>query len=132
MTTRSARPRGPRHPTGSDPRQRRTWPPACCPVTASSTCRPCPRPSGATVTTSCGPRGRESSSPDPTGLGKTTLAGNLIQARLGLGGGTVLGLPVQSGKRKVLVLLMDRPQQAMAALARLFTKADRGVLRAPA
>jgi replicative DNA helicase len=63
----------------------------------------------------------------PDGVGKTTLAGNLIAARLGLGG-EVLGLPVKPGERNVLVLLMDRPQQAMAALARLFTDGDRDTL----
>lgn len=66
----------------------------------------------------------------PDGTGKTTVAGNLIQARLGLGSGTVLGLPVTPGNRSVLVLAMDRPQQAMAALARLFTEANRDVLNA--
>ena len=30
----------------------------------------------------------------PDGVGKTTVAGNVIEARLGLGPGTVLGLPV--------------------------------------
>jgi replicative DNA helicase len=66
----------------------------------------------------------------PDGVGKTTLAANLIRARLGLGTGSVLGLPVQRGERNVLVLLMDRPQQAMAVLARLFTEADRDILNA--
>lgn len=66
----------------------------------------------------------------PDGVGKTTVAGNLIEARLGLGTGEVLGLPVKPGDRNVLVLLMDRPQQAMAALARLFTSGDREVLDA--
>lgn len=62
------------------------------------------------------------------GTGKTTLAGNLIRARLGLPPGTVLGLPVTPGRRNVLVLMMDRPQQAMSSLARLFTEDDRQVL----
>ena len=66
----------------------------------------------------------------PDGVGKTTLAGNLVQARLGLGLGDVLGQPVKQGERNVLVLLMDRPSQAMAALARLFTPADRPILDA--
>jgi replicative DNA helicase len=66
----------------------------------------------------------------PDGTGKTTLAGNLIQARLGLGPGTVLSQPVKPGERNVLVLLMDRPQQAMAALGRLFTEDDRDFLNA--
>jgi hypothetical protein len=64
----------------------------------------------------------------PDGVSKTTLAGNLVRARLGLGGGKVLGLPVAPGKRNVLALLMDRPQQAMAAMGRLFTGSDRAVL----
>lgn len=66
----------------------------------------------------------------PDGVGKTTLAGNLIRARLGAGPGKVLGLPVTAGARNLLVLLMDRPQQAMTALARLFTAADRELLDA--
>ena len=66
----------------------------------------------------------------PDGVGKTTIAGNIVQARLGLGPGSVLGLPVAPGRRNVLVLLMDRPQQAMASLARFFTGADRETLDA--
>ena len=66
----------------------------------------------------------------PDGVGKTTVAGNIIEARLGLGPAAVLGLPVCPGERNVLVLLMDRPQQSMASLARFFTEADRGVLDA--
>jgi hypothetical protein len=49
----------------------------------------------------------------PDGVGKTTLAGCLIRARLGLGADehgvcAVLGQPVAPGKRNVLILLMDR------------------------
>jgi hypothetical protein len=65
----------------------------------------------------------------PDGVGKTTLAGNLVQARLGLAK-SVLGMPVMPGKKNVLILLMDRPQQAMASLARLFTESDRDLLDA--
>jgi replicative DNA helicase len=64
----------------------------------------------------------------PDGVGKTTLAGSLIRARLGLGDGLVLGQPVAPGKHNVLILLMDRPRQARRALRRLFTTADRDVL----
>lgn len=64
------------------------------------------------------------------GTGKTTLAGNLIRARLGLGSGRVLGLPVIPGERNILVLMMDRPQQAMSSLARLFSENDRKLLDA--
>jgi GTPase SAR1 family protein len=70
----------------------------------------------------------------PDGVGKTTLAGNLIRARLGIGDGKVLGLPVAECKWTedgvtVLVLLMDRPRQARRALRRLFTEDDREILR---
>ncbi|MFD9485094.1 DnaB-like helicase N-terminal domain-containing protein [Streptomyces sp. NPDC059991] len=50
------------------------------------------------------------------GVGKTTLAHQVILARLGLGE-RVLGMPVAPGKR-VLYLAMDRPQQIARALAR--------------
>jgi hypothetical protein len=64
----------------------------------------------------------------PDGVGKTTLAGQLIRARLGIGDGLVLGVPVTPGKRNVLYLAMDRPRQARRALRRQFTKADRDIL----
>ena len=66
----------------------------------------------------------------PDGTGKTTLAGCLVACRLGLGlvGPDVLGLPVAPGERNVLYLAMDRPRQAMRALRRLFTEADRAEL----
>jgi hypothetical protein len=57
----------------------------------------------------------------PDGTGKTTLAGCLVRGRLGIGDGQVLGHPVSPGKRRVLLLLMDRPRQARRALRRLFT-----------
>lgn len=64
----------------------------------------------------------------PDGIGKTTVAGQLVKARLGIGDGKVLGLPVAPGRHKVLYLAMDRPRQARRALRRLFTKDDRGAL----
>jgi hypothetical protein len=51
------------------------------------------------------------------GLGKSTVAVQLVRARLGLDD-TVLGLPVTEGKR-VLYLCMDRPEQ----IAELFARA---------
>jgi hypothetical protein len=50
------------------------------------------------------------------GLGKTTLAGQLVRARLGLDT-RVLDLPVIEGKR-VLWLVMDRPQQIARSIRR--------------
>ncbi len=60
----------------------------------------------------------------PDGTGKTTLGGQLMRARIGIGDGTVLGHPVAPGKLCTLYLAMDRPSQAMRALRRMFTAAD--------
>lgn len=62
----------------------------------------------------------------PQGVGKTTLAFQVVRARLGLQD-SVLGLPVVQGKR-VLYLAMDRPSQAQRAAYRLFGQDDRGFL----
>lgn len=61
------------------------------------------------------------------GLGKTTLAVQLVRARLGLDG-KVLDLPVQPGARRVLYLAMDRPHQIRRAMGRAFAEHERGVL----
>jgi hypothetical protein len=62
----------------------------------------------------------------PPGVGKTTIAGQLVMARLEIGG-PVLGMPVAPGKR-VLYLACDRPAQVQRALARLVSEDDRQVL----
>lgn len=54
------------------------------------------------------------------GLGKTTIAGQLVRARLGLDQG-VLDMPVLEGKR-VLWLVMDRPQQIARSILRQLTR----------
>lgn len=64
----------------------------------------------------------------PMGLGKTTLAGQLMRARLGLGGGLVLGMPVAPCDGRILYLAMDRPAQIARAFARQFDAADRDTL----
>lgn len=63
----------------------------------------------------------------PQGAGKTTVAFQLVRARLGLQP-DVLGLPVTPGSGCVLYLAMDRPAQASRASHRLFTEEDRSVL----
>lgn len=63
------------------------------------------------------------------GVGKTTIAGQVLRARIGIGDGLVLGLPVTPDTRHVLLLAMDRPQQIARALSRLFTPADHDILR---
>lgn len=59
------------------------------------------------------------------GTGKTTIAGQLVRALLGLQD-TVLGYPVTPAHR-VLYLAMDRPRQIARAFARLFRPEDRSV-----
>ena len=58
------------------------------------------------------------------GSGKTTLAGQLVRARLGLGSGAVLGLPVARTGKRVLYLAMDRARQIARSMARLFDMDD--------
>lgn len=62
------------------------------------------------------------------GVGKSTLAGQVVRARLGLGAGAVLGLAVAPTASRVLYLAMDRPQQIARSLARQFAAGDRAVL----
>lgn len=62
------------------------------------------------------------------GLGKTTLAGLLLRGLIGLGAGTVLGLPVHDSGCRVLYLAMDRPRQIGRSMARQFGPEDRPAL----
>lgn len=62
-----------------------------------------------------------------SGVGKTTLATQIVRARLGLQD-DVLGLPVAPTASRVLYLAMDRPAQAQRAMSRLFGAADRDVI----
>ena len=63
----------------------------------------------------------------PQGVGKTTLAGQLLRAALGLMN-TVLGLPFQPCTKRAGYLAMDRPDQARRALGRLFNEEEREYL----
>lgn len=65
----------------------------------------------------------------PTGVGKTTLAGQVVYGRLGLLP-TVLGLPVAPGEKNVLWLASDRPSQIRRSLRRLARDEWRDVLAA--
>lgn len=53
------------------------------------------------------------------GTGKTTLAAQLVHARLGLSS-SLLGFPVAPTGRRVLYLAMDRPRQIARAMRRTF------------
>ncbi len=63
----------------------------------------------------------------PNGVGKTTLAHQLVAGRLGILD-TVLGYPIEQGERRVLYLACDRPRQIARAMQRLFTEEHRDVL----
>jgi replicative DNA helicase len=63
----------------------------------------------------------------PAGVGKSTVAGQLVAGRLGLTD-DLLGLTVAAGAGRVLYLAMDRPQQIGRAMRRLFGPDDRDVL----
>lgn len=62
------------------------------------------------------------------GLGKTTLAGQLVRALLRVGDGRVLGLPVAYQGEPLLYLGMDRPSQIARSLGRQFAESDRKAL----
>jgi replicative DNA helicase len=64
----------------------------------------------------------------PAGVGKTTLAQNIVKARLGLGTPHVLGMPVEPSDKPLLYFAADRPRQIRRAFRRLFADSDRTVL----
>lgn len=59
----------------------------------------------------------------PQGVGKTTLASQILKGCLSLQD-EVLGYPIVGTEQRVLYLAMDRPQQARRNLARLFAGMD--------
>ena len=63
----------------------------------------------------------------PSGVGKTTIAQQLVAGRLGLQH-SVLDLPIVASDRPVLYLALDRPQQIRRAMRRRFTEEHRQVL----
>lgn len=63
----------------------------------------------------------------PPGVGKTTLGGQVLRARLGITS-SVLGTTVVPTRSRVLYLAMDRPRQIARSLRRTFAETDRDVL----
>jgi replicative DNA helicase len=63
----------------------------------------------------------------PTGVGKTTLALQIMAARLGIIS-EVLGWPVKPVDKPILYLAMDRPMQIRRAMRRLFGEEHRQLL----
>jgi replicative DNA helicase len=64
----------------------------------------------------------------PAGVGKTTVTGQVVAARIGLLD-EVLGFPVAPTGSRLLWLAMDRPQQIRRAFARLVGPEHRDLLR---
>lgn len=64
----------------------------------------------------------------PDGVGKTTLAQQLVLRRIGIGPPELLGHSVAPGKGKVLYLALDRPQQAARSMRRMANDQDRQTL----
>lgn len=64
----------------------------------------------------------------PTGVGKTTVAVQLVAGRLGLLP-ELLGFPIMDDGDKILYLAMDRPKQIARAMSRVFDESHRDVLR---
>jgi hypothetical protein len=64
------------------------------------------------------------------GVGKTTVAQQLVLARLGIRGSSFLGLPVARSKGRVVYLAMDRPRQAARSFRRMVSEFDRAGLDA--
>ncbi len=63
----------------------------------------------------------------PQGTGKSTVAQQLVRARMGLDDG-LLGFPIEPDDRPVLYLACDRPAQIARSMRRIFTEADRDIL----
>ncbi len=62
------------------------------------------------------------------GLGKSTLAGMLVRAQLGLRS-EVLGLPVAPMRKPILYLAMDRPRQIRRSMRRQFSEEERDLIK---
>lgn len=62
------------------------------------------------------------------GLGKTTIAQQLVLSRVGVRDESFLGYPVSSSTGRVLYLAMDRPRQAARSFRRMVAEVDRASL----
>jgi replicative DNA helicase len=67
----------------------------------------------------------------PDGVGKTTIAQQLMLRRIGIGKAELLGLPVApiADGKKDLYLALDRPRQAARSVRRMVSDQDRAMLR---
>lgn len=65
----------------------------------------------------------------PDGVGKTSLAQQLVLARIGVRSPNLLGMDVEEAAGRVLYIAADRPRQAASSLRRMVTQADEAKLR---
>jgi len=65
----------------------------------------------------------------PDGVGKTSLAQQLVLARCGIRPGPLLGMNVEEAPGRVLYIAADRPRQAASSLRRMVTDDDAAKLR---
>jgi hypothetical protein len=65
----------------------------------------------------------------PVGVGKTTLALNLVLARIGVAEAEVLGHPIDRTEKPVLYLAADRPRQIRRNIHRMVGEGDRDLLK---
>jgi replicative DNA helicase len=65
----------------------------------------------------------------PQGVGKSTLAQQVVLKRIGIGDPDLLGYEVARDERKVLYLALDRPRQIARLFRRMVTEANRQILR---
>lgn len=65
----------------------------------------------------------------PDGVGKTSVAQQLVLCRIGIRD-HLLGLPVKQARGKVLYIAADRPRQAASSMRRMVCPADNDLLRA--
>jgi replicative DNA helicase len=64
----------------------------------------------------------------PQGVGKSTVAQQLVLARVGVRPSSLLGLNIASDTRRVLYFASDRPTQVARSLRRMVSETDRQVL----
>lgn len=65
----------------------------------------------------------------PEGVGKTTLAQQIVLARIGVRRGRLLDLPVAETKTRVLYIAADRPRQTARSLRRMLRPDDEPIVR---
>jgi replicative DNA helicase len=79
-------------------------------------------------TTVLWPKGEPTMLYGPDGVGKTSVAQQVVLRLIGIGGSDLLGQPIRATEGKALYLALDRPKQAARSLRRMVTEKDREIL----